>query len=100
MKKEIDLDDIYVPSEDVVAREVQGEFIIIPITAQSANEEDAIFSVNESGKAIWDKLSAKKNLKNIIKELSLEFDSPASKIKNDVLGFLGELIKRKMVNVL
>ena len=100
MKKEINLNTIYVPSEDVVAREVQGELIIIPITAQAKSEEDAIFSANESGKAIWGKLTQKKSLKTIIEELSSEFNVPVSQIKVDVLGFLGELLKRKMVNVL
>ncbi len=97
MKTDINMNKVYVPSEDVVAREVQGEFIIIPITAQAQSEEDAIFSANESGKAIWDKLTQKKSLKTIIEELSLEFNTPASEIKEDVLGFLGELLKRKMV---
>jgi hypothetical protein len=100
MKKGINLNMIYMPSEDVVAREVQGEFIIIPITAQAKSEEDAIFSANESGKAIWDKLIQKKSLKTIIEELSLEFDAPVNEIKGDVLGFLGELLKRRMVNAL
>lgn len=98
MKSKISLNAIYAPSEDVVAREVQGEFIIIPITTQpQSEEEDAIFSANESGRAIWDKLTRKKSLKTIIEELSSEFNTPASEIKEDVLGFLRELLKRKMV---
>lgn len=100
METKISLDAIYAPSEDVVARETQGEFIIIPITAQDQSEEDAIFSANESGKAIWDKLAQKKSVKTIIEELSLEFNAPSGEIKQDVLGFLGELLKRKMVNAL
>ena len=97
METKVNLNASYVPSEDVVAREVQGEFIIIPITSQAQSEEDAIFSANESGKAIWDKLAQKKSLKTIIEELSSEFNAPPSEIKEDVLGFLGELLKRKMV---
>ncbi len=100
MGKEININMIYVPSEDVVAREVQGEFIIIPITSQAQGEEDAIFSANGSGKAIWDKLTQKKSLRTIIEELSSEFNAPASEIKKDVLGFLEELLKRNMVNAL
>ena len=66
MEVQVDLNGFYVPSEDVVAREVQGEFIIIPITSGIGDLEDEIFTLNETGKAVWDKLDGKKSLKNIV----------------------------------
>ena len=97
MKSSIDLNNIYKPSEDVVAREVQGEFIIIPITSGIGDLEDEIFSLNETGRAIWDKLDGKKPLKDIAKELKSEFDAEKGEIEKDVLGITEELLKRKML---
>jgi hypothetical protein len=37
MGSKVSLKAIYAPSEDVVAREVQSEFIIIPISSLSEN---------------------------------------------------------------
>jgi hypothetical protein len=97
MKAQVDLNSKYIPSEDVVAREVHGEFVIIPITSGIGDSEDEIFSLNKFGRAIWDKLDRKTSLKRIAHALALQFEGDLAKIENDVLGLVGELIKRKMV---
>jgi hypothetical protein len=96
MEPKVSLNAIYAPSEDVVAREVQGEFIIIPITS-GIGSEDEIFTLNEFGRAVWDKLDSKKSLKEVVNSLSLKFDAPIAKIENDVLGFAKELLKKKIL---
>lgn len=97
MESTANLNTIYKPSEDVVAREVQGEFIIIPITSGVGDLEDEIFSLNETGRAIWNKLDGKKNLKETTKELSSEFEGTIEEIEKDVLGITEELLRRKML---
>lgn len=46
MEARISLDAIFAPSENVVAREIQGEFIIIPITSGVGDLVDEIFTLN------------------------------------------------------
>jgi hypothetical protein len=96
MEPKVNLNVIYVPSDDVVAREVQGEFIIIPITS-GVGDEDEIFTLNETGRAIWDRLDGKRTLKDIVTGLSEEFEAPLEEIEKDVLGLIEELLKRKML---
>ena len=88
---------VYVPSEDVVAREIEGELIIVPLVSGIADMEDELFTLNETGKAIWRRLDGKRNLKNLVEELSAEFDASAAEIKRDVMGLVQELLKRKML---
>ena len=97
MKQEVNLKNVYVQSGDVVAREVSGEFIIIPITSGMGDTEDAIFSLNECAQAVWKKLSSGKKLKDIALALSKEFDAPLERIERDCTGLIRELLKRKMV---
>lgn len=97
MEEKIEINAIYKPSEDVVAREVQGEFIIIPITSGVADVEDELFSLNDTGKAIWNKLDGKKKLNDIVDELSREFEAPHEDLQKDVLGLAKELLNRKMI---
>ena len=100
MQTQITLDTTYVPSEDVVYRDVEGELIIVPLTREVVEgEEDAaaIFTLNECGRAIWDLLDGQRSLKDLVAELSIEFDAPPGKIETDVLGLVGELVKRKML---
>ncbi len=97
MEAKVSLEKIYAPSQDVVARQVQGEFIIIPITSGIGDLEDEIFTLNETGRAIWDRLDGKKNLKQVAKDLSTDFDAESDAIEKDLLGLTQELIKRKML---
>ena len=91
------INKVYELSKDLVARDVQGEFIIIPITSGVGDLEDEMFSLNETGRAIWDRLDGKKSLKNIAEELSEDFKAPVEEIQKDCLGLLRELLKRSMV---
>jgi len=97
METKAHLDKVYLPSENVVARDIQGELIIIPITSGVGDLEDEIFTLNETGRAIWDKLDGKRSLKNVGEEFGLEFQSPTGEITKDVLGLVEELLKRRMV---
>ncbi len=93
----VSLNKVYALSEEIVTRQVHGEFVIIPITSGVGDMEDDIFTLDESGRAIWDKLDGKKDLAEIAKELYLEFDAPPGKIEEDIVGLIGELVKRRIV---
>lgn len=95
--EKISLSAAYVPSENVVAREVAGEFVIIPVTSGVGDAEDEIFTLNETGLAIWKKLDGKRSLKAIAKDLSSKFEGGVKGIEKDVLGLTKELLKRKML---
>ena len=97
METKINMNCIYKPSEDVVARDVQGEFIIIPITSGIGDLEDEIFSLNATGRAIWERLDGKRSLKDLADDLEAEFEAPEIEIEKDVLGLTKELLKRKML---
>jgi hypothetical protein len=90
-------DAVYAASEDVVAREIEGEIIIIPLVAGIADLEDELFTLNPTGKAIWDKLDGQRRLADIISELSVEYQTPLGEIEADVLGLVAELVRRRIL---
>ncbi|MEA3326029.1 MAG: PqqD family protein [Chloroflexota bacterium] len=94
---EIDLDKIYHPSDVIVAREIEGELIIVPLVAGIGDMEDELFTLNETGKAIWDRLDGKTSLEEVIADIEQDFQANPGEIKNDVLGLVGELVKRRML---
>ena len=97
METHVKLDAIYAPSDDIVAREIEGEIIIVPLVSGIGEEDDELFTLNETGQAIWDKLDEQKRLQDVVEELSGEFESTDEEIKEDVLGFVGELVSRKIL---
>ncbi len=97
MREKIDLEAVYFPSEDVVAREIEGEVIIVPLTSGLADMEDDLYTLNETGKAIWRLLDGRNKTKDIVESLSKEYGAGAGDIQEDVVGLLSELLRRKII---
>jgi hypothetical protein len=97
MKPTIHIKDIFEPSEEIVFREIEGELILIPLVSGIGDMEEDLFTLNETGKAIWGRLDGKKTVEEIIQFLETEYDSPLSEIQKDVMGLINEFVKRKMV---
>ena len=91
------LDGVYAPSDDIVAREIEGELIIVPLVSGIGDMEDELYTMNETGKIIWDKLNGKQSLKEIVRRLSPKYESTESEIEKDVIGLVNELLKRKLI---
>lgn len=89
---------VYIPSENIVAREIEGELVIVPLVSGVGDMEDELFTLNETGKAFWRRLDGKKNLSSIVNELSEEYEGTREDIERDVLGLSNELLKRGMLS--
>ena len=94
---EITLESICKPSEDIVSREIEGELIIVPITSGIGDMEDELYTLNETGRPIWDRLDGKTSLGDIAKALTEEYDAPPGDIGLDVQGIAAELVRRRIV---
>jgi len=97
MTPSITLTSICAPSEDVVAREIEGEVIIVPLIAGIGDAEDELYTLNETGQAIWQKLDGQRTLGQVVAALADEFDAPQSDLEADVLGFATELTRRRIL---
>ena len=92
-----ELERIYAKSPDLVEREIEGEIIIVPLTSGIGDLEDELFSLNKVGKGVWARINGKKRVSEIVKELEAIYDIERKKLITDVLGFLEELKKRKLI---
>lgn len=99
MTETLTIDSICAPSEDVVAREIEGELVIVPLVAGIGDREDELYTMNDTGKAIWDRLDGARSLRQIANELADEYSASSGGLDRDVLGLVAELVRRKMVVV-
>jgi hypothetical protein len=90
---------ICVPSEDVVAREIEGDMIIVPLVAGLGDADDELYTLNETGKAIWKKLDGKRTLEKVSMELKKKFSSSIEEVKSDVVGFASEMVRRGILTI-
>jgi len=94
MATQLNGDAVCVCSEDVVARTIEGEVVIIPLVAGIGDEEDELYTLNETGQAIWQKLDGQRTLREVAALLAETFEGSPGELEADVLGFASELTRR------
>jgi hypothetical protein len=92
MPQEVTLTTICKSSEAVVARDIEGDIIIVPLVAGIGNDDDELYTLNGTGKAIWQKLDGRRTVADVVDALAQEF-APRARIEEDVLGFCAEMTK-------
>ena len=97
MKEQFTRDAVYAVSEDVVARKIENEIALIPIDMDIRDKENKLFTLNPAAQVIWKRLNGKKSLRDIIADLTAEFNAPAGVIEKDVIALVEELLKRKLL---
>ena len=95
----MEMDVVYIPSDEIVAREIEGELIIVPLAAGIGDMDDELFSLNETGREIWSRLDGRRSLADIALVLAQAYDAPVAEIEQDVRGLVAELLKRRILKV-
>ncbi len=88
---------ICIPSCDIVAREIEGEIVIVPLVSGIGDLEDELYTLNETGRAVWKLLDGKRTLKDVATELASEYEGAVEEIERDIRGLVDELLKRRML---
>lgn len=93
-------ESICVPSEDVIAREIEGEMLIVPIVAGMVHGDDALYTLSPTADRIWKHLDGKNSLEDIINILSQAYEGGYDEIKEDVLGFVNEMVDLSIIKIM
>ena len=97
MKSDIQKDFTYEPTDMVVAREIEGELIIVPIESGIADLDDALYTFNETGRRIWNLMCCRLSVNKICEQLSEEYDRSEDMIFDDVTDLLQKLLAMKII---
>jgi hypothetical protein len=90
----VTLESVCTPSDNVVAREIEGEIVIVPLVAGIGDADDELYTLNETGRAVWQKLDGERTLAIVITQLSQDFEAPLAELEADVIGFAAEMVRR------
>jgi hypothetical protein len=99
MSIELSKGSICEPSENVIAREIEDEILIIPIVGGMVEGDDAIYTLNSTAQAIWNLLDGKNTLEEVVKILSESIPSEEDVIEKDVFGFVEEMINLSILKL-
>jgi hypothetical protein len=84
-----------VPSPDVVARIVAGEYLLVPVF-KGAAEMDFIFTANEIGSLVFRLLDGRRDAGAIARLVSQEYDVDEEQALGDVTEFLRGLVEAEL----
>lgn len=82
--------------EDIVAREIAGEVILVPIRGTLV-ELQKVWSLNPVGGFIWKSLDGHKNLSQVRDEILAGFEVRKEQAEADIEDFVQELLKADLV---
>jgi hypothetical protein len=85
-----------VRSEEVVARRIGGETVLVPISSGVADME-AIYTLDEVGSCIWEAIGVGADEEAIVGGLTREYDVNAEEARRDVREFIAELEAARLV---
>jgi hypothetical protein len=80
----------YARADDVVARTVAGEHLLVPIRGRLA-ELQRVFAVNAVGQAVWDALERRPALDEVVASVAGRFECGEEDVAADVRAFLAEM---------
>lgn len=99
MSDTLALGTVLVPSDGVVARVIEGDVIIVPLVAGIGDTGDELYTLNDTGRAVWDRLDGRRTLADVVSALAAEFDASREEIEADAVGFATELVRRGILTV-
>ncbi len=81
-------------SEDVVAREIEGEVVIVPIVSGIGSMDNDLYTLNATGREVWNRIDGRRNIMEIAESLSETYNAPIDEICRDILELFSELIAK------
>ena len=87
---------IYRKNPEVVFRVIAGEAILVPVSrdAQAVGE---LFTLNEVGAFIWERLDGKRKLEDILEEIVAEYEVSREQADRDLRELIDSLSELKAI---
>ena len=83
-------------SPSVVTRKTGSEYVLVPI-ANNIADMNSVFTLNETGAFIWELIDGKRDVDEIISELTKEYEIDVTTAEADVMAFIEKMNKYLIV---
>lgn len=78
--------------KELIRREIAGEVILVPV-GKTALENNGLFTLNELGGFLWDRLPQAESEHDLLRAVLEEYDVPESQALEDIREFLAQLTR-------
>lgn len=88
---------VFKQQDDVVARDIVGETILVPIRGKLADMQ-RIFSIDTTAEYIWRQIDGKSTLGTIYENVLDTFDVDQDQAREDMLSFINDLENNTLIS--
>ncbi len=89
-------DGRFVRNRDVVARQIEGELIIVPVRRGVANM-NSLYTLNPVGSVLWNFMAEDHSVPEMVQRVCDEFEVSAAQASKDIQAFLDSMVEEKLV---
>ena len=82
----------FVKDPNIVSRRIAGEVILVPIR-KNVGDLESIYTLNEVAARIWELIDGRRDIRQIEKIITDEFDVTSEKAERDIRNLLKQLAK-------
>ena len=86
----MDLKTILSHSPKVVTRKTGNEYVLVPVSDNIA-DMDSVYTINETGAFIWERIDGKRTIGDIIGLLADEYEIESDIAINDINDFVDKM---------
>ena len=86
----------FIRNQDVVARQIEGELIIVPIR-RGVGDMNSLYTLNPVGSILWEFMAEEHSLPEMVERVCDEFEVTASQAKTDIRSFLDSMLEEKLI---
>jgi len=97
MNLTISMNGYYAVSDEVIAREIEGEIVIVPLISGIGDMDDDLYTLNETGKSVWNLLDGKITLKEVITAMYNEYEVSITTIEDEITGLVKDLLDKRLI---
>ncbi|KPJ98523.1 MAG: hypothetical protein AMK71_11250 [Nitrospira bacterium SG8_35_4] len=90
MAKENITSSVFRKNRNVVFRQIGDESLLIPV-ANEVGDLSNIYNLNETGSKIWEYIDGERDVMEICRLITDEYDAPADVVMNDTVEFINDL---------
>jgi Coenzyme PQQ synthesis protein D (PqqD) len=90
------MDVRFIRNQEVVARKIEGELIIVPIRS-GVGDLNSLYTLNEVGSVLWDFMTEGHTLTEMVQRVCDEFEVTTGQARSDIEAFLDSLLEEKLV---
>jgi hypothetical protein len=91
------MDERFVRNRDVVARQIEGELIIVPIR-RGVGDMNSLYTLNPVGSLLWEFMAEDHTIPEMVQRVCDEFEVSSAQASADIESFLESMVEEKLID--